>query len=102
MQVLLACSMNGSLMILTTKPLVALMLRVVSFKPLAVDEMDIDMSGGLCVTILNQLQRVVRDRVRRTVGDTDLNSARFSTPVSETEDTNATGRGMMPLIMRGY
>ena len=31
-----------------------------------------------------------------------LKGARFSTPASETDDTNAIGRGMMPLIIRRY
>ena len=31
-----------------------------------------------------------------------LKGARFSTPLSDTEDTNAMGRGMIPLIMSVY
>lgn len=40
-----------------------------------------------------------RDQVIREL---DLNGAKFSIPSSETLETNAIGRGMMPLIIRAY
>ena len=50
-----ACSMNGSLMMFTTNSLVALIFLGVSFRPLGMVVTESEMSGGLCVTMLNQL-----------------------------------------------
>lgn len=53
MDVLLACWMNGSLMMLTTKPFVALMFAAVSFSGwsgLLRFVTDTETRGGLCVT----------------------------------------------------
>ena len=36
------------------------------------------------------------------MGEVYLKGARFSTPLSETDETNAMGRGMIPLIMSAY
>lgn len=119
-----AFSMNGSLMIFTVKPFVALMLPAVSFgPPSGRAEHETEIIGGLCVTYvsrgqtlrrqsrqythtwLNQLQEMDRlsndDRLKLR-NYCYLNGARFSTPSSDTLDTNAIGRGTIPLIMSAY
>ena len=107
-----AFSRNGSLMMFTVNCFVFLMLSAVSFRPPSEsEEIDTETSGGDCVTWLNQLPR--RDHDQRgqdpeghahpnCVGVVYLNGARFSTPLSETDETNAMGRGMIPLIMSAY
>ena len=97
---------NGSLMRFTVKPFVARMLAAVSFNPLGVFVLcrtPMETTGGSPVTILNQLRCFPLsqyDSARK--GPTYLNGARFSTPSADTLETNAMGRGTMPLIISLY
>ena len=50
----------------------------------------------------NMLPRSIYVRILMRTMLNQLKGARLSTPDSETEETNATGRGTIPLIIRRY
>ena len=110
--VMFAFSTNGSLMMLTVNCFIFLMLSAVSFwLPSGSGKIDTEISGGDCVTWLNQLRQKehgqrVGVRTPELCGGSlrmaYLKGAKFSTPLSETEETNAMGRGTIPLIIIPY